>query len=131
MLDARLFEQLRLSPEEVRVAIRTVEWKRLKLLAALRTMLVEEPHALVAWAPGRNFTPGATSAEPEVRAIAAGTLGAVVPETLHKNGCANDHRLKSTVQIRGSRSSGILSFVGIKKDHSFLGLGPSWWLQHR
>jgi hypothetical protein len=130
-LAARTFEQPRLSPEEVRVAIHKVLWKSLTLLPALRNRLVEEPHALVAWAPGLNFTPSATSAGPKVRAIAAGTLGVLLQETLDKHGCANDRPLKSTAQVRGSRSSGILNFVGIKKDHSFLGLGPSWWLQHR
>jgi hypothetical protein len=131
MLAARPFAQLRLSPEEVRVAIHTVEWKGLKLRSALRVRLVEEPHAAVAWGPGRNFIPTATSAGLKVRAITVRTPGTLVPETLHKHGGANDHPLKSTAQIRGSRSSGILTFVGIKKDHSFLGLGPSRWLQHR
>jgi hypothetical protein len=124
-LSARTFEQLSLSTEDVRVAIHTLEWKRLKLLPALRTTLVEEPHAVVAWTPGLNFTPSATSTGPKSRYIAAETFGAFVPETLEKHGGANDDRLKSTVQIRGSRSSGILTLVGIKKDHSFLGLGPS------
>src|SRR5215204_2857 len=131
MLAACPCEQLRLSLEEVRVAIHTIEWKRLRLLPALRTRLVEEYHAVVAWAPGRNFTASATSTGSRARAIAAGTLGALVPEIMHKHGCANDHPLTSTVQIRGSRSSGILTFVGIRKVHSFLGLGPSRWLQHR
>jgi hypothetical protein len=131
MLAARPFEQLRLSPEELGVAIHSVEWKRLKLFPALRTRLVEEPPAVVAWVPRRNFTPSATATGPKARAIAAGTLGALVPEILHKHGCANSHPLKSTVQIRASRSSGILTFVGIKKVHPFLGLSPSWWLQHR
>src|SRR5215208_6207021 len=115
----------------MRIAIRTVEWKRLTLLPALRTSLMEEPHAVVAWAPGLNFRPSATSTGPKARAIAAVTLCVLVPETFHKHGCANDDPLRSTVQIRGSRSSGILIFVGIKKDCSFLGLSPSRWLQHR
>jgi hypothetical protein len=54
-LAARTFEQPRLSPEEVRVAIHKVLWKSLTLLPALRNRLVEEPHALVAWTPGRNI----------------------------------------------------------------------------
>ena len=93
MLAACTFEQFRLSPEDVRLAIHTVEGKRLKLLPALRTRLVDEPPAVVAWVPGRNFTPSATATGPKARAIAAVTLDALGPETLHKYWCANDHPL--------------------------------------
>jgi hypothetical protein len=72
----------------------------LKLLPALRVRLVEDPHAALAWVPGRNFTPSATSTGPKARAIAAGTLGVLVSETLDKHRGANDHLLKSTVQSR-------------------------------
>jgi len=95
-------------------------WKSLTLLEALRTRLVEESHAVVVWAPGRNFTPSTTSAEPKVRAIAAGTLGALLQATLDKHGCANDRRLKSTAQTRDLYSSGILTFVGSRKFTPFL-----------
>ena len=74
MLATRRFEQPRLSPDDVRIAVGSVKWKRLKLLPRPRTTVVEEPHAASAWAPSRNFTPSATSTGPKARAIAAGAL---------------------------------------------------------
>jgi|SRR5215211_2519682 len=55
MPDAPPFEQPRLSPDAVRIGIHTVEWKRIKLLPALPSRLVEESHAASAWTPDRNI----------------------------------------------------------------------------
>jgi hypothetical protein len=99
MLATRRFELPRLTPEEVRVAIGTVNWKRLKLLPALCTTLVEEPHAASAWVPSWNFTPSATSTGPKARAIAAGALCA-----RRRVLQARRARLKSLAMGRSSKS---------------------------
>ena len=81
MLVTHFFEELELfCSREAGVAIHAVERKGLKLLPALRAMLGGERLTILAWTPGQNSTPGATPTGPKTRAIAAGTLGALVPE---------------------------------------------------
>src|SRR5215207_693213 len=94
MLAAHPFEERQPCPEEAGVAFHAVEWKRPKLLPALRAALGGERLAASARVSGGDAAGSALGAGPKARAIAAGTLGTLMAEAPDKLGGVDGRHLR-------------------------------------